>query len=186
MDASLAALSCSLGSTTTWDCLTIHTGSKWFANKWKHGCQKTQESWAQSQQNFSLCHIMQWNCYGSIAEEKELVSKHYTCGTNDKTVNHVEQKCPVWTCHDLHKFAACQRHNTRCHRMPQKQISIWLYLLMMTDSYAWFQSSASSQINFGSWAPSLQKSEIINVSNLGLRFFLLNSLGRAVLGAACS
>ena len=52
----------------------------------------------------------------------------------------------------------------------------------MTDSYAWFQSSASSQINFGRWAPS-QKSEIINVSNLGLRFFLLNSLGQAVLGA---
>lgn len=145
MDASLAALSCSLGSTTTWDCLTIHTGSGWFANKWKHGCQKTQESWAQSQQNFSLCHITQWNCNGSIAEEKRSLSpSELTLASNDKTANHVEQKCPVWI---LHKFAACQRHNTRCHWMPQKQISIWLYLRMMTDSYAWFQSSASSQIN---------------------------------------
>lgn len=95
---------------------------------------------------------MQWNCNGSIAEEKELVSKQtYTCGTNDKTVNHVEQKSalfgPAMICTNLPHVKGTIPGATECHR-NKFQFGYIYYLLMMTDSYAWFQSSAStSQIN---------------------------------------
>lgn len=78
---------------------------------------------AQSQQNFSLCHIMQWNYNRSIrvAEEKELVSKQtYTRGTNDKTVNHVEQKSalfgPAMICTNLPHVKSTIPGATECHR----------------------------------------------------------------------